>query len=247
MKLAKFFALVCATALSFGAFADAANVCITFSTQGPDKYADGTIVKDGEWYALVWLASETTEATITSDLKTTDSATSEVMLAAPLAKDEKCPLVMFQIDSAAAKSTGTYKVYMLDTRNAAGTPSASVGGVPAIVQASTATTASAAATGAGVSVGTSVTGAEASGEAVATAAAAGTEQPKITSFAIANDMAYITVSGLAPSIVYAAQSGAALDKITVTDVAFDGTKGEADIVVPAKDAKFFSVTRKPIK
>jgi hypothetical protein len=53
MKFTKFGIMVASAAIAAGVFADAANVLVSFSTTS-DRYADGTPVKDGEWYALCW-------------------------------------------------------------------------------------------------------------------------------------------------------------------------------------------------
>ena len=53
MKFSKFCFTLATAVFAAGAFADAANVLISFSTTA-DTYADGTPVKDGEWYALCW-------------------------------------------------------------------------------------------------------------------------------------------------------------------------------------------------
>jgi hypothetical protein len=109
------------------AVADYNNLLFTFSTRGPDYYADGkTVVKDGEWYALVWS-------------KEADTASfDEVILAAPLAKDGRCPYTFFQIDAAdtaRVKTTGYYSLRLLDTRDGAGNPAkpSADGRVPAVV------------------------------------------------------------------------------------------------------------------
>lgn len=108
------YVLLAATAIAFGnAFADAANLLVSFSTKGPDLYSDGTTVKDGEWYALVWAASAEAEKF------------DEVILAAPIAKDGHCPYALFQVDSSdkqRIKTTGYYYVCLLDTRDSSGEP-----------------------------------------------------------------------------------------------------------------------------
>ena len=43
-----------AVAMSLAAFAAANDALIKFSSKGPDKYADGATVLDGEYYALCW-------------------------------------------------------------------------------------------------------------------------------------------------------------------------------------------------
>lgn len=90
-------------------FAGMNNLLVTFSTPGPDKYADGKAVLDGECYALVWTAEDGAQT---------------VVLAAPLAKDGKCPPVLFQLDEEQAKqyTNGKWGVYLLDTRDFDGDP-----------------------------------------------------------------------------------------------------------------------------
>lgn len=85
-------------------FAGANNLLVTFSTKGPDKYADGKTVLDGECYALVWLAADGSQ---------------EIVLTAPIAKDGKCPAVLFQLDEAEAAKyvNGSWGVFLLDTRD----------------------------------------------------------------------------------------------------------------------------------
>ena len=101
------------------AFAGVDNVVVTFSTQGPDKYADGTKVCDGEVYALVWTKVGATFGGIDANGAAAD-ANSKVLLRAPVAKDGHCPLVQFQIDedfwTKEGLANGSLAVYLLDTR-----------------------------------------------------------------------------------------------------------------------------------
>lgn len=117
MNIKKIFALATISTMASFAFADAANTLITFSTPGPDKYADGeTTVVDGEIYALVWSADGNFDGfTANGDAANKNE---QVIFKAPLAKGGKCPLTLFQIDSKSefAHDDGTYAVYMLDTR-----------------------------------------------------------------------------------------------------------------------------------
>lgn len=112
------YVLFAVTAIAFGnAFADGNNFLLTFSTKGPDTYADGkTVVADGEWYALVWSPKA---SPIEGDAWARNYALQngdEVVLAAPLAKGGHCPYTLFQVDSAKVKTTGYYYVCLLDTR-----------------------------------------------------------------------------------------------------------------------------------
>ena len=112
-------AALLACGMAFGA---ANDTLISFSTPGTDRYADGTAVRDGECYALVWVKDGAEFAGIAADGTAVDSATSAILLSAPVAKDGRCPSVVFELDAALARryEGGAFSVYLLDTRNAAG-------------------------------------------------------------------------------------------------------------------------------
>lgn len=90
------------------------DAAIVFSTVGPDKYADGTTVLDGESYALVWTKDGVFEG-FSADGKVLDEK-DKVLVVSPLAKDGRCPKVMFQIPVADAVGYGKFEVFLLDTR-----------------------------------------------------------------------------------------------------------------------------------
>ena len=99
------------------------NVVIQFSTVGPDKYADGATVMDGECYALVWTPTGATFGGINSKgeaIGGNDKGQKcTVAVKAPIAIGGKCPNVQFQIDETFANANypdGTWGVYLLDTR-----------------------------------------------------------------------------------------------------------------------------------
>ena len=108
-----------AAAMSAAAFAGMNNVTIMFSTPGPDKYADGTSVRDGEKYALVWTKNGEEFAGIDANGNSAD-ANSVVVAAVEVAKSGCCPLVEFQVDDgyvdSAGFANGTWSVVLLDTR-----------------------------------------------------------------------------------------------------------------------------------
>ena len=105
------------------AFAGVDDVVITFSTKGPDTYADGTVVLDGECYALVWTKAGAAFAGIDSEGNAVGDD-SKVLLKAPVAKGGKCPNVLFQIEEGYYKSlgAGSLAVYLMDTRRFATDP-----------------------------------------------------------------------------------------------------------------------------
>ena len=110
--------LVAMVVAAFGAAFGAANdTILTFSTQGPDTYGDGTTVLDGERYALVWVKDGTAFAGLTADCKPL-AETTKVIAVAPLAKGGKCPETVFEIDAAYAATFagGSFALYLLDTR-----------------------------------------------------------------------------------------------------------------------------------
>ena len=66
------------------AFASIDDKVLKFSSSGPDRYADGSIVVDGECYALVWSPKGRSFAGFNAD-GTPISPVDRVVLAASLA------------------------------------------------------------------------------------------------------------------------------------------------------------------
>ena len=118
----KLVSLICLlmTAVAFSGMDDKV---LRFSTSGPDRYADGSIVADGECYALVWSPKGTAFAGFNAD-GTAVSANDRVVLAAPLAQNGKCRDAIFQVPAAeyAALAGGEWAVCLVDTRNVYGVP-----------------------------------------------------------------------------------------------------------------------------
>ena len=119
--------MVCA-ACAFGSMQDK---LARFSTPGPDRYADGSIVQDGECYALVWAPAGTVFAGFNAD-GTPVSSSDRVVLAGALAQDGKCRDAVFQIPAAEyeALKGGEWAVCLVDTRNLAGVPTGTRNGKP---------------------------------------------------------------------------------------------------------------------
>ena len=105
----------------------AMDTVLTFSTVGPDRYADGSAVIDGESYALVWTADVAGFA-LSDDGAATGG---KVVLVAPVADGGRCPPVKLNIKASVASEYegGVWGVYLFDTR------SGSVGGVKLIPSA----------------------------------------------------------------------------------------------------------------
>ena len=114
MKKLLFVAMMLAAGICLAAEND---TILTFSTQGPDTYGDGSTVLDGERYALVWTKDGTAFAGLTADCKPL-ADTTKVIAVAPLAKGGRCPETVFEIDADYAETLkgGSFALYLLDTR-----------------------------------------------------------------------------------------------------------------------------------
>ena len=127
----KILATILAAVASGAVLADQGSILATFSTKGPDCYADGTVVKDGECYALVWTLTNAVFRGISVDGKAVGSQDdNRVLCIAPLAKGGRCPDVVVEVPAVLADryaGAGTFSLHLLDTRRADGTP----GGVSA--------------------------------------------------------------------------------------------------------------------
>lgn len=246
MKFMQFVGCAVISAMACGAFADAANVLIMFSTPGPDKYADGATVLDGERYALVWSADGEFDG-----IKTDGTAVDEndlVIYIAGLAKGGCCPLTMFEIDSRSpnAKRDGVYGVYLLDTRTVDKTGVvATVNGLPEVVNGAVSaqdyTAAAAMAT-----VEKKSTKGKPWGESAIAAKA--TKPLKITSFKVENATVTLSVEGMLPGVRYNVKTGAKPNKLESYALETPKTATDtATFVLPANNAKFFQVVREPLK
>jgi len=247
---------------AISAFAAANDTLITFSTPGPDRYADGTTVRDGECYALVWTKTGATFAGVTADGKAVDPATSAVLVVAPLAKGGRCPTVVFELDAELAEvyRNGSYGIYLLDTRlangqvggvNAEGVPRAvnGYGKVDAEDQcqknASTAQT-------------TQTFQATKSPVCVTTASALPADAPKplITAIRVVGDKVFLTVRNTIPCLQYAAKevlqfggagetSGSASQTCQTSVQGAEKPDDEITVIAPKNgESGFFAVGRK---
>lgn len=233
--------------LAAASFAGKDNVVVTFYSNGTDKYADGSTVRDGEAYALVYTPEGKTFQGFNAD--GTAVAPSKVALRAPVAKDGKCPLIQFEIDEAYAAENypnATWSVYLLDTRTFA--PTLDVNGKPV-------------ATGVGgktVNGYSAVASAKASANFASASAATAMEagvapadrgDVKITNIELKGDEVYITVSGTVASAAYAIAEGTTPNALEQKDdsAARGDTKGDGEMIIVRKQqpgGAFFKVNRK---
>ena len=238
----KLLSIGCAV-MALGAFAAADDVLISFSTPGQDKYADGSTVLDGECYALVWTKGAQFGGINTDG--TCVNAGDAIVLLAPLAKNGKCPPVVFEIDSAvyAEKkyAEGKFGVYLLDTRvkTEAGTALAPiVDGKPQLVNSYASTTTEKAASGQGnaLTVGGAILVDTFREIAAPTIAAMKIDGAKIT----------VNVEGTDPTAAYQIVAGESVNAVgdaTARKVVADVKNGEATFN-KSESGTFFKVIGK---
>lgn len=99
------------------------------STVGPDYYADGALVRDGESYALVY-TRQGEFAGFMADGSLVDAVNSEVVLVLAKAKGGRCPetLCVLGEDFVKARQGGVWELVLLDTRTASGSPTTRTAG-----------------------------------------------------------------------------------------------------------------------
>ena len=230
------------------------DVILAFSTPGPDTYSDGKKVVDGEYYAVVWTQTNAAFAGIDANGKAVGNE-NKVVLKAPLAKDGKCPSIVFRLPGdyvvddttiGALAGSGTWGVYLLDTRRfnvdedgVIQDSVKSVGGSNAVNGYGFA--------GSAANLG-SAAAASAVGAATASAAPAGASNLKIKDIRFVGDNVQITVTGSLSSLAYQLMSGTEPDKLSApADGAakYGADDGELVIVTPkTSGTQFFQVNRK---
>ena len=231
--------------LAVASFAAVDDTLISFSTPGPDKYADGSDVLPGEVYALVWSADGQFDG-IKADGTTVDPADKVVLLAGAAkqgANGTYCPPLLYQVDAELAKTLedGVYAVYLLDTRVTADDGAVAVGGVEnGKLKAVNSYGAVSGDTTAAASAG-SITAAKTTaigGASVATLVEV--EAPVITAIKPNGTKITISTSGLSPVAEYKVVTGAKPGEVaTEIDAAADAN-GDFTFEKPA-NGSFFKV------
>ena len=223
---------------------------ISFSTKGPDRYADGSVVMDGECYALVWSSDGKFDGFAANGacIDTYD----RVMLMAPVAKDGRCPPVLFQIPQAEAEELtgGQYAVYLLDTRVASGDavrPYGTVNGKLALMNGYGAASANLA-VGALNSVKVEENAEDKAGGQIASvlaAAPADCAQPRIKSMRIEGDNVFLTVENLKGFMRVRSGGDLTASDSATAAVETSGEGGEVTLVTrkPESPSGFFKVIR----
>ena len=240
-------------ALAMGAIASSVeDTTVVVRTNGPDLYADGTQVLDGERYALCGSNGEFAGFNADGSLVNEDDI---VFGVAPIAKDGRCKAFLFTIDKDTAAKYANYSLWMLDTRvygddGAVALSANTDAGKPAAVNAAAKTSALIAVTNGGAG-GTAKDAVEAA-VSVATGVPADAPQPVIKSIKVVGDNVEIEVENTVPYITYDVAAG---DQPAADS--FENGKAEAPkngkatktetitLVVPkAEGAQFFKVNRK---
>ena len=248
----KSIALVFAVLLAGALFAGMNNVVIQFTTVGPDKYADGTTVMDGECYALVWTPTGSEFQGINAEGEA--AGDSKVAVKAPIAIGGKCPNVQFQIDETYANANypdGTWGVYLLDTRKfATEEVTVTVDGkdvkqTKVLLDANgkkLATEVGGAVSGYGqvvANVGRSLSPAGAK-TGIVQSIPAGIQPPTIKDFKVVNGMAYLYLKDTSSAVSYGVAAGQAPGTLKpVSQQPVQGGGNETIIITPATGAAQF--------
>ncbi len=243
-------AIAVVLALAWQAFAAQNDALIVFSTHGPDRYADGGDVIDGECYALVW--SPVGEKVVFEADGNVNGG--KLVLAAPVAKGGRCPKVLFEVDAdryADELKTGCWNVYLLDTRRWSKDGKVALSGI--VGGRIKAVNATGTVVGASVSTGlASMSSSSVFAAAVADAETAipkGAPKPRITGIRIDGANVYVTVKGTVPYLQYDLVSGTAPDAVTEkANMPQSGATGQDDEIIMVSPAKeggaFFKVGRR---
>ena len=222
---------------------------LSFSTKGPDRYADGAVVLDGECYALVWSKDGKFDG-FSANGECIDSY-DRIVLIAPIAKDGRCPPVLFQIPEAEADALagGQYAVYLLDTRVDSGEsvrPRGTVNGKLALMNGYGAASANLRISGAR-SESTAKESENSSGGQVASilsAAPADCAQPRIKAMRIEGDNVFLTVENL--SGFMRVSSGSDVSASDAATAAIETNGGDEDVTLVTRkpgNSGFFKVIR----
>ena len=241
---------------------------LSFSTTGPDRYADGSIVADGECYALVWSPKGQVFAGFNAD-GTAISSADRIVLAGALARGGKCRDSIFQIpaEEYAELAGGEWTVCLVDTRTAGGVPAGVSDNAPRRVnrwgEVKAAVKVEPGAVSAlrlfatqrsesrGLKTATALD--EESDEdegacaGVLSAVPASVKPPRITAFEVSEGVVRLTVDDTVPFLTYTIASGNAPNALAADGLAdkVDGdTKSEIAIETEAAEgSRFFRVTR----
>ena len=246
----------------FAAVFALAETPVYFRSEGPDCYADGTVVRNGEIYALVWSRTNTDGALVSEFAmdatgRVIDAANHKVLARAPIAKDGGCPPNLYIISDSqeSLASSGVFAVYLFDTRARAGegadvtvgpdeSGSFTCNGYEKVPGGKVSFS-----SGATVTRDKSGKGGFSGSSAVATTVPEGTPVPDIKAIYAEGGAAVVTVDDTVPSIQYALLAYENLDAEPVNLA--NGVNGKTDdsIFLSTSNPKyrFFKVVRSDLK
>ena len=207
------------------------------STEGPDCYADGTPVAEGEAYALVYTQKGSVFAGFKADGSLVDETASELVMTLPKAYASK-------------RTTGTWELVLLDTRKADRRP-AGLGedGSPVRVNAWGFTQSTVRFTESAFPVRTLAGGSSPWETGVVASKPsllpANVLQPRVTGISVAGERVSLTVADTVPYLTYDVAGGKAPASVGTDRVAVEKRDGAAaqEIVIEADGARsrFFKV------
>ena len=225
----KTIAAICAFA-SAVAVAGMNDLLISFSTPGPDKYADGTDVQVGECYSLVGTKADGSQ---------------DIVLNYQTKLAGKCSSVVYMVDEVTAAKYTKWDIYLTDPRDFAkdGKPAGlDDKGQPKVKNVQAPVAASVASSGSQFASATVKEGVAAGAYDLA---AAEVPQPEVKGIKIVGANVVVTVANTRPFVGYTLVSGK--DTTNFSIPAATGTNGDLagdiELIAPKKDgAQFFKVS-----
>lgn len=249
MKFSKFFGVTVVSLLAVAAFAeegnDAGNFIFSVSTQGPDKYGDGSAVKAGALYAFVWVQTNAVFAGFTADAKLVDGSANKLLSIRPTAEDGHLSnqyFILVRSFAEALNASGTFHLLLVDNRKADGTLATRDEIAESGVNGYSEVSAQLSSASPTVLSNATVT--------VASALPLDAPQAKIVGIEVKGDKVLLTVANTVPQIRYNVAAGA--DTATgahaaAADAPKAGNVSQTiTLEVPASQGNFFKVVRDPL-
>lgn len=172
-------------------------------TEGPDLYADGTTVLNGERYALVWVAENSTFGGFNTDFSLVDPVNNKIITTQLFAKNGKLDEVGVVIPEGFVADGGTFHLFVMDTRVPAGSATGLIlngYGVASVVNNSGSSSNCMGATVAGL-----VSGGKSSQVTAGAQLSSDVAKPVIKSIEVKNGKVYVTVEKTSAKAYYNVQ------------------------------------------
>lgn len=226
------------------AFAAATDSKVIAESIGPDCYADGTQVRDGERYALVWSPGEfggfKADGSLVNDAD-------QVLVIAAQAKDGRCKAFSWAVPGELVDKGGQFGLYLLDTRSFADDGTVSFAAAEGATKVAAVAGAVKAAAIIDIKASTTAVGG-APVQAAATALPADAKQPTVKAVRVddAAGLVYVTVENTEGYLAYDLAAGAKPDMLEGGKAQNPVTGGgEITLITPKQGGSgFFKVIRK---